>query len=143
MDPLKSLNIGLIEVLPKKGSYDSYKEFLSDYSRETPNSEGIRIANYNEAQYLLRDLGKLKIKEYIKNYYYSIVTEIVCVIDPFGIGGWRDLIIDDPEEIIKFQNGETAFGYDNSGEEYEVEKGSSQLINWNEEESVFFLVRSI
>jgi len=143
MGSLKSLNLGLIEVLPKKGSYSSYKEFLEYYSRETPNSEGIRIANYNESQYLLRDLGKLKIKEYIKNYYYSIVTEIVCVIDPFGIGGWRDLIIDDPEEIIKFQKGETAYGYDNSGEEYEVEKESSKLVNWEESESVFFLVRSI
>jgi hypothetical protein len=143
MGSLKSLNIGLIEVLPKEGSYSTYKEFLDTYSRETPNSEGIRIANYNEAQYLLRDLGKLKIKEYIKNYYYSIVTEIVCVIDPYGIGGSRDLIIDDPEEIIKFQEGDTAYGYGNSGEQYEVERGSSQLLDWKEEESVFFLVRSI
>jgi len=69
MGSLKSLNLGLIEVLPKKGSYGTYKEFLDTYSRETPNSEGIRIANYNEAQYLLKDLGKLKINEYIKNYY--------------------------------------------------------------------------
>jgi hypothetical protein len=143
MGPLKSLNIGLIEVLPKKGNYSTYKEFLEDYSRETPNSEGIRIANYKEAQYLLRELGGLKIKDFIKDYYYSIVTEIVGVIDPFGMGGTKDLIIDDPEEIIKFQNGETAFGYDNSGEEYEVERGSAQLVDWSEEKSVFFLVRSI
>ena len=59
------------------------------------------------------------------------------------MGGTKDLIIDDPEEIIKFQNGETAFGYDNSGEEYEVERGSAQLVDWSEEKSVFFLVRSI
>ena len=67
----------------------------------------------------------------------------MCVIDPYGIGGSRDLIIDDPEEIIKFQEGDTAYGYGNSGEQYEVERGSSQLLDWKEEESVFFLVRSI
>jgi hypothetical protein len=143
MVPLKNLNLGLIEVIPRKGNYSSYKEFLADYSRETPNSEGIRISDYLESRYLLRELGNLKLNEFLKNYYYSIVTEIVGVVDPFGTGGYKDIIIDDPDEIIKFQNGETAFGYGDSGNEYEVEKGSAQLIHWDESESVFFLVRSI
>ena len=140
----KPLKIGIIELIPKRDNYTSYKQFLADYSRETPNKEGIGISNYNESQYLLREFGNLKINEFLKrNYYYSIVTEIVCTIDSFGEGRYKDLIIDDTEEIIKFQNGETALGYDDSGNVYETEKGSAQLIDSGESESIFFLVRSI
>ena len=139
----RPLNIGTFEVLPKVKQYENYLEFLNDYSRDTPNSEGIRIAKYKEGSYLLREFKKLKVSQYLNEYYYTFVTEIVVRYDPYGTGAYREAIIDDPIEIVKFHEGEPALGYDNDGDESEFTRGSSRIDDWTNESSVFFLVRSL
>ncbi len=55
----RPLNIGAFEVLLKVKQYENYLEFLDDYSRDTPNSEGVRIDDWtNESSvfFLVRSL---------------------------------------------------------------------------------------
>jgi hypothetical protein len=140
---MKKLNIGSFEILPKDKEYSSPSEFLNNYSRKTPNSEGIIIADSRLANYLISQFKQLKVGDYLKNYYYTFTTEITIVYDPFGTGNYKEAIIDDPEEVINFQNGEPAMGYDEDGDNEEFFKGAGKIEDWREEKSIFFLVRVI
>lgn len=137
------LNIGKFEVLPKVKQYENYLEFLNDYSRDTPNSEGVRIAKYKEANYLLTEFKKLKVSQSLAEYYYTFVTEIVVRYDPYGTGAYKEAIIDDPIEIVKFHGGESALGYDSDGDGSEFTRDSSRIDDWSNESSVFFLIRNL
>lgn len=143
MKPEIIINNGIFELIPKSKEYDNFFEFLKDYNVETPNSEGVRYSNYKERNYLIREYNKLGVFEHIKKYGYSFVTEIIINYDPFGNGFYREAIIDDPEEVVKFQNGEGAFGYDSDGGEEEFWKGAGKIEDWTEETNTFFLVRDI
>jgi hypothetical protein len=101
-------------------------EFLNDYSKYTPNSEGVRIAKLKEGSYLLREFKKLKVSRYLDEYYYTFVTEIVVRYDPYGTGDYREAMIDNPTEIVKFHEGDPALGYDSDGDENEFTGGSSK-----------------
>jgi hypothetical protein len=71
------------------------------------------------------------------------VSEITIVYDPYGDGRYKEAIIDDPSEVIKFQNGDVAFGYDSDGGEEEFWKEAGKIENWTEEKSIYFIVRSL
>jgi len=140
---MNTIKLGTFEIIQKDKEYKNYSEFINTYSKETPNSEGIRIATYKEANYLLQEFKKLKISKSLEKYYYTLVTEIVIRYELFGVGDYKEAIIDDPSEIIKFHEGEAAYGYDSDGSEIEFTKGSSKIDDWSDESSVFFLVRSL
>lgn len=140
----KPLNIGNFEVLPNLKEYSTYLEFLNDYSSNKPNKDGVIIADYRKVKYLMQEFKKLGIYRVLEKYYmYTLVSEITVRCDFTGTNGYRDYIIDDPEEIINFQNGEPAIGYNSDGDEDEMIKGSDNVDNWEESKSVFFLIRNL
>ena len=146
----KPIRIGNIEILPRDKEYPSYKSFLGEYSPDDyfhvntkqVNSEGIRICNYLESSYLLKEFKKLGIGKNLIGYYYSFVTSIELTIDPTGGGNYKSVLIDDPAEIIKYEAGEDSIGTDNDGEDIEIYP-YTRISNENKEESVFFLCREI
>jgi hypothetical protein len=140
---VSNINIGTFQLLPKKTEFYTYSDFLNEYSREKENSEGIRIARYQESRYLLEEFKRLGISDNLKKYYYRFVTEITIVYDPYGTGRYKEAIIDDPLEVNKFQEGEPAEGYDNDGNHDEFWKGQGKIVDWREETSVFFLVKAL
>jgi hypothetical protein len=140
---VSNINIGTFQLLPKKTEFYTYSDFLNEYSREKENSEGIRIARYQESRYLLEEFKRLGISDNLKKYYYRFVTEITIVYDPYGTGRYKEAIIDDPLEVNKFQEGEPAEGYDNDGDHDEFWKGQGKIVDWREETSVFFLVKAL
>lgn len=140
---VRNINIGTFQLLPKKPEFYTYYNFLNEYSRDRENSEGVRIASYKESRYLLDEFKRLGISDNLKKYYYSFVTEITIVYDPYGTGRYKEAIIDDPLEVNKFQEGEAAEGYDSDGDRDEFWKGQGKIEDWREEISVFFLVKSL
>jgi len=140
---VSNINIGTFQLLPKKTEFYTYSDFLNEYSSEKENSEGIRIARYQESRYLLEEFKRLGISDNLKKYYYRFVTEITIVYDPYGTGRYKEAIIDDPLEVNKFQEGEPAEGYDNDGDHDEFRKGQGKIVDWREETSVFFLVKAL
>lgn len=143
MNNVHPLNFGNLSILPKTDDKYSYKELVDLYDDKEFNSSGVRRLNRTETSYLLRSFKELKISKNLENYYYKFVTEIVLIIDTFGIGRYTDAVIDDPNEIAEFLKGEPALGYDRDGEEVEVFRGQGNLTDWSEEYSVFFLARKI
>ena len=53
------------------------------------------------------------------------------------------MIIDDPSEVLKFLNHEDAVGYDGNGDEIDLKRGHSKIIDWSEESSISFIIRTI
>jgi hypothetical protein len=146
----KPIRIGNIEILPRDKEYPSYKSFLGEYSPDDyfhintkhVNSEGIRICNYLERGYLLKEFKKLGIGKNLIEYYYTFLTSIELTIDPTGGGNYKSVLIDDPAEIIKYEGGEDSIGTDNDGEDVEIHTYTN-IFNENREESIFFLCREI
>jgi hypothetical protein len=139
----KKLNIGTFEVLPRDKFYPNLLHFLNDYERDRLNSDGLRIASYKESNFLIKEFKELGISENLKKYYYTFISEIVISYDPYGTGRHKEAIIDDPEEVIKFQYGEEAYGYDSDGSQIEFHKGDSNIEDWTEENSIYFVVRPL
>lgn len=140
---MKKLNIGLFEILPKEKEYETYSDLLKDYSMDTPNSDGVRISKFRESYYLLKEFKSLGVCDNLKKYSYNLITEIIVEYDVYANGTSVEIIIDNPSEIEDFKKGEFAIGYDSDGEEHQVKRGTSYLIDWVQERSTFFLVRSI
>lgn len=139
---MKTLRLGNIELMPIERKFSSYKEFL-DWCDGL--SEGWKKSKYKSAKYIM-SLSKLKIFENIKNNYsVTLPTEIVLQVDDdFGFS--RDglsVIIDDPSEVLKFLNHEDAVGLDKNGEEIDIRRGDSHIIDWSSEKSILFIVREI
>ena len=139
---MKTLRLGNIELMPIERKFSSYKEFL-DWCDGL--SEGWKKSKYKSAKYIM-SLSKLKIFENIKNNYsVTLPTEIVLKVDDeFGFS--RDglsVIIDDPSEVLKFLNHEDAVGLDKNGEEIDIRRGDSHIIDWSSEKSILFIVREI
>jgi hypothetical protein len=139
---MRTLKLGNIELIPIYRDFSSYKEFL-DWSDSL--SDGLKRADYKTAKYIM-SLSKLKIFQNIKdNYSVSLVSEIILQVeDNFGFS--RDglsVLIDDPIEVEKFLNGEDAIGIDKNSEEVDIKRGDSDIIDWDAETSISFIIRRI
>jgi hypothetical protein len=139
---MRTLRLGNIELMPIERQFSSYNEFL-DWCDEL--SDGWKKANYKSAKYII-SLKQLGIFDNIKNNYsVALPTEIVLQVDDdFGFS--RDglsVIIDDPSEVLKFLNHEDAVGLDKDGEEIDIRRGDSHIIDWSSEKSILFVIREI
>ena len=136
MGPLK---IGHIELIPIHRDFSSYNEFL-DWSDSL--SGGLKRANYKQSKYIII-LKKLGVFDHIKNNYsVTLTSEIVLQVNSdFGYGS--SVLIDDPIEVEKFLNSEDAVGYDGDGGEIDLNRDHDKIIDWSEESSISFIIRTI
>ena len=139
---MSTLKLGHIELIPIHRDFSSYKELL-DWSDSL--SDGLKRANYKESKYII-SLKKLGFFDHIKNNYsVTLITEIVLQVDNdfgFSMNG-TSVLIDDPIEVEKFLNSEDAVGYDGNGDEIDLKRGHSKIIDWSEESSISFIIRTI
>jgi len=140
---MNTIKLGIFEILPKDKEYKNYLEFINTYSKETPNSEGIRISSSKETNYLFKTFKELGLLEFLEKYCYKFVTDIIIVYDPYGTGRYKEAIIDDPAEILKFQNGEVAIGYDSDGELQEFWKSAGKIEDYTLETAWYFIIRPL
>jgi hypothetical protein len=137
-----TLKLGHIELIPIHRDFSSYKEFL-DWTDSL--SDGLRKSSYKESKYIM-SLKKLGIFENIKNNYsVSLVSEITLQVDDdFGFSrNGLSVLIDDPIEVEKFINGEDAVGYDEDAVAIDLNRDHTKIIDWSEESSILFIVRTI
>ena len=108
-------------------------------------SDGLKRANYKQSKYII-SLKKLGVFDHIKNNYsVTLTSEIVLQVDNdfgFSMNG-TSVLIDDPIEVEKFLNSEDAVGYDGNGDEIDLKRGHSKIIDWSEESSILFIIRTI
>ena len=139
---MRTLRLGHIELIPIHRDFSSYKEFL-DWSDSL--SDGLKRANYKQSKYII-SLKKLGVFDHIKNNYsVTLTSEIVLQVDNdfgFSMNG-TSVLIDDPIEVEKFLNSEDAVGYDGNGDEIDLKRGHSKIIDWSEESSISFITREI
>jgi hypothetical protein len=139
---MKTLRLGNIELIPIHRDFSSYKEFL-DWADSL--SDGLERANYKQSKYII-SLKKLGVFDHIKNNYsVTLTSEIVLQVDNdfgFSMNG-TSVLIDDPIEVEKFLNSEDAVGYDGNGDEIDLKRGHSKIIDWSEESSISFIIRTI
>ena len=139
---MRTLRLGHIELIPIHRDFSSYKEFL-DWSDSL--SDGLKRANYKQSKYII-SLKKLGVFDHIKNNYsVTLTSEIVLQVDNdfgFSMNG-TSVLIDDPIEVEKFLNSEDAVGYDGNGDEIDLKRGHSKIIDWSEESSILFIIRTI
>ena len=139
---MRTLRLGNIELMPIERKFSSYKEFL-DWCDGL--SDGWKKADYKSIKYIT-SLKELGIFNNIKNNYsVTLPTEIVLQVDDdfgFSIDG-LSVIIDDPSEVLKFLNHEDAVGLDKNGEEIDIRRGNSSIIDWSSEKSILFVIREI
>jgi len=139
---MRTLRLGHIELIPIHRDFSSYKEFL-DWSDSL--SDGLKRANYKQSKYII-SLKKLGVFDHIKNNYsVTLTSEIVLQVDnDFGLSmNGSSVLIDDPIEVEKFLNSEDAVGYDGNGDEIDLQRGHSKIIDWSEESSILFIIRTI
>ena len=139
---MSTLKLGHIELIPIHRDFSSYKEFL-DWSDSL--SDGLKRANYKQSKYII-SLKKLGVFDHIKNNYsVTLTSEIVLQVDnDFGLSmNGSSVLIDDPIEVEKFLNSEDAVGYDGNGDEIDLQRGHSKIIDWSEESSILFIIRTI
>ena len=139
---MRTLRLGHIELIPIHRDFSSYKEFL-DWADSL--SDGLERANYKQSKYII-SLKKLGVFDHIKNNYsVTLTSEIVLQVDNdfgFSMNG-TSVLIDDPIEVEKFLNSEDAVGYDGNGDEIDLKRGHSKIIDWSEESSILFIIRTI
>ena len=139
---MSKLKLGHIELIPIHRDFSSYKEFL-DWGDSL--SDGLKRANYKQSKYII-SLKKLGVFNHIKNNYsVTLTSEIVLQVDNdfgFSMNG-TSVLIDDPIEVEKFLNSEDAVGYDGNGDEIDLKRGDSKIIDWSEESSISFIIRTI
>ena len=139
---MSTLKLGHIELIPIHRDFSSYKEFL-DWGDSL--SDGLKRANYKQSKYII-SLKKLGVFNHIKNNYsVTLTSEIVLQVDNdfgFSMNG-TSVLIDDPIEVEKFLNSEDAVGYDGNGDEIDLKRGDSKIIDWSEESSISFIIRTI
>ena len=139
---MRTLRLGHIELIPIHRDFSSYKEFL-DWADSL--SDGLRKSNYKQSKYII-SLKKLGVFDHIKNNYsVTLTSEIVLQVDNdfgFSMNG-TSVLIDDPIEVEKFLNSEDAVGYDGNGDEIDLKRGHSKIIDWSEESSILFIIRTI
>jgi hypothetical protein len=139
---MSTLKLGHIELIPIHRDFSSYKEFL-DWADSL--SDGLERANYKQSKHII-SLKKLGVFDHIKNNYsVTLTSEIVLQVDNdfgFSMNG-TSVLIDDPIEVEKFLNSEDAVGYDGNGDEIDLKRGHSKIIDWSEESSISFIIRTI
>ena len=139
---MSTLKLGHIELIPIHRDFSSSKEFL-DWADSL--SDGLERANYKQSKYII-SLKKLGVFDHIKNNYsVTLTSEIVLQVDNdfgFSMNG-TSVLIDDPIEVEKFLNSEDAVGYDGNGDEIDLKRGHSKIIDWSEESSILFIIRTI
>jgi hypothetical protein len=134
-----TLKLGHIELIPIHRDFSSYKEFL-DWSDSL--SDGLRKSDYKESKYII-SLKKLGVFDHIKdNYSVTLITEIVLQVESdFRYG--TSVLIDDPIEVERFLNREDAVGYDEDAVTIDLNRDHTKIIDWSEESSILFIVRTI
>lgn len=139
---MKALKLGNIELMPVERKFSSYKEFL-DWCDGL--SDGWKKSNYKASKYIT-SLKELGIFNNIKNNYsVTLPTEIALQVDDdfgFKMDG-LSVIIEDPIEIEKFLNHEDSVGLDENGEEIDIRRDNSSIIDWSSEKSILFVIREI
>jgi len=138
----RNLRMGNIEIIVpdpiirKAGviDLDERKKFLKP--GEEFSDESIR--NY------ILSLNSLRISKNILTEYGCPNIIGIFISADFGGSRGKSLYIEENIDIDLFMAGETVSAYDSSGEEHEVFRGSSQIIDWTAEEgNSLFIVRKI
>jgi hypothetical protein len=136
----KNLDLGLVEIMPNTIKV----EYYSDLKKEIEKlDEGWEMSVYAISRYLMSMSKELKIREHIIGKYgYKFISQIEVIYDN-DFGG-KTLIIEDNEDIKKFMDEdekEDAIGWDENGNEYEVSRGSSNVLNYEIEKGIYFVYR--
>jgi len=136
------LDLGNIEIMSNnnpKISKDFYADFLKDVALI---GDGWEVSKYSIASYLIKLSKEYNIQgNILGNYGYTLVSSIDGIMEDMDYRGGASFLIDDPEEIKTFLNGEYAYGLDRDGEEIEISRNSGKIIDWQEEKGIFFVVR--
>jgi hypothetical protein len=140
MEKFNPLRIGNVELI--KNSELDKKGLIDPKEREKLLRDGEEFAEENIRNYIF-NLYKYGIsKNIIKKYGHPNITGINITVDHHG--RYRSLYIEEPVEIDLFISGHPALAYDSSGEEYEVFRQNSDVLDWSEEEgNSSFVVRKI
>lgn len=126
-----------IKLIPKEEwkELEDINSFMSKIG--VSPKELLKIKNY-----IAKDLYKLGIYNSIsEKYSNNITTEINVIIQ----GNYRGFsaIIDDPDEINRFLVGKDAVAIDSNGEEHDVWKESSEVLDWTREEYGYFYFEKV
>ena len=135
---IKPINLGLIELhpFPKK-----YKDRYGIQLMKDLEGSDLKLAYYKEKKYIL-SLDKDFSLCLEKNYSESFITSIVVTYDN-GEGRYYDIIIDDPEELERFLDGDgVCYGYSEENGEHEVNRNSGYMVDWKAEKTIVFLVKN-
>jgi hypothetical protein len=133
----KNLDLGLIEIMPNTIKVEYYIDLKKEVEKL---GEGWVLSKYEISRYLFSMTKELKIREYIMGKYsYELISQIEVIIDDDHRG--KTYIIDDDDDIKNFINGEEAICYDEDGEENEVRKDSSRVIDYEIGKGRYFVYR--
>jgi len=91
--------------------------------------------------YIVKDLYKLGIYNNIQQKYANKVCTSITVIIEGNYGRSFEAIIDDPDEIARFMVGEEAIAIDSNGEENEVWKEKTSVLDWNYDTPDYFFFK--
>jgi hypothetical protein len=141
MEKFNPLRIGNVELV--KNPHLDKKGLVDPKEKEKLLRDGEEFAEGNISSYIF-GLYKYGIsKNIIKKYGHPNITGINITLDFWGNRG-KSLYIDEPIDIDLFISGESVPAYDSSGEEYEVSRENSDVLDWSEEEgNSLFVVRKI
>jgi hypothetical protein len=133
----RNLNIGPVEIMPKVIEAESLKE-LQDKVKDL--GDVWRISDWRLDGYIHRLCKELNVWKYLSTYEYVFVKSIELTFDD-GQGRYKTAIIDDPQEIVNYMNGEEALMFDEDGNDYEVKISSSMTVDTNIAKSSFYICR--
>ena len=88
----------------------------------------------------LKELNEITGGYIFKKYAMKLPGDITVIINS-TFRGTTDIVVDDPSEIKNFMNGDSAYGIDHSGSEYEVAKDT--CVDWQQENYLTFIVSDI
>lgn len=106
------------------------------------NKIGISPSEYLKIKNYINDLNKLGIYRSILEKYSNQITSGIDVTIQGRYRGFT-ATIDDPDEVKMFLSGEGAIAIDSNGEEHEVRKEMSDLLDWNEDRYQYFYFQKI
>lgn len=134
----KILDLGSVEIMPNTIKAEYYSDLKAEIEKL---GEGWEMSVYGISRYLMSMSKEFKIKEQIIGKYgYELISEIEIIADIANRS--KTLIIEEDDDIKKFINGEYAIGHDGDGNDYKVNRNSSNVIDYNIEKSIFFVSRN-
>jgi len=133
----KNLDLGLVEIMPNTIKAEYYIDLKKAVDQL---GGGWELSKYEVSRYLSSMSKELKIREHIMGKYsYEFISQIEIIIDNDHRG--KTYMIEDDEEIKNFINGEEAICYDEDGEENEVRKDSSRVLDYEIEKGRYYVCR--